>query len=108
MCVGGGAGVLGGVSTDAAHATFEQSSILSKGIVSQDYINESAYHIKSFKVDSQEDCFSKNGSEYKNLAKTMYESDELRRVICSVIMANNSFETDFTVEITFAKTNDKQ
>lgn len=99
--VGGNA--FGAVSTDAARTAFEQSSILSKGIVSQNYTNESAYHIKSFKIDSQEDLLAKYGSEYRSLAQTMYGSEDLKSVICSGTITNDSFETDFNVEIHFAK-----
>lgn len=88
--------LFGGVPTDVARQAFAQSSLATNGAVSSNYTNASAYEIKDFRIDKQEDALAGYDSDTRQMAKAWYGSDQLKTVYFSGTIANESFETNFT------------
>lgn len=97
--------LFGGVPTDVARQAFAQSSLATNGAVSNNYTNESAYEIKDFKIDKQEDALAGYDSDTRQMAKAWYGTDQLKIVYFSGTIANDSFETNFTGECDFKNVN---
>lgn len=97
--------LFGGVPTDVARQAFAQSSLATNGAVSSNYTNASAYEIKDFRIDKQEDALAGYDSDTRQMAKAWYGSDQLKTVYFSGTIANESFETNFTGECGFKNIN---
>lgn len=97
--------LFGGVPTDVARQAFAQSSLATNGAVSSNYTNESAYEIKNFKIDKQEDPLAGYDSDTRQMAKAWYGTDQLKTVYFSGTIANDSFETNFTGKCDFKNVN---
>lgn len=93
--------LFGGVPTDVARQAFAQSSLATNGAVSSNYTNSSAYEIKDFKVDKQEDALAGYDSEYHQMAKAFYGTDQIKTVYFSGTIANDNFETNFNGQCDF-------
>lgn len=93
--------LFGGVPTDVARQAFAQSSLAANGAVSSNYTNASAYEIKDFKIDKQEDALAGYDSDTRQMAKAWYGSDQIKTVSFSGTIANESFETNFTGQCDF-------
>lgn len=90
------------VSTDTARQAFAQSSLATKGAISSKYVGESAYELKEFDIDKQEDA---PANRTQQVAKTTHSTNQAKTVYFSGTIANNSFETDFTGQCDFANIN---
>ena len=97
--------LFGGVPTDVARQAFAQNSFATNGAVSTSYTNASAYEIKDFKIDKQEDTLAGYDSEYHQMAKAWYGTDQLKTAYFSGTIANESFETNFTGQCDFMNIN---
>lgn len=97
--------LFGGVPTDVARQAFAQSPLATNGAVSSNYTNESAYEIKNFKIDKQEDPLAGYDSDTHQMAKAWYGTDQLKTVYFSGAIANDSFETNFTGKCDFKNVN---
>ena len=93
--------LFGGVPTDVARQAFAQSSLATNGAVSSNYTNSSVYEIKDFKIDKQEDALAGYDSEYHQMAKAFYGTDQIKTVYFSGTIANDNFETNFNGQCDF-------
>lgn len=93
------------VPNDKVESAFKQSGIVKNGVVSSDFVNDSAYQVKSFKVEKQEDAYKDATAAEINLTKALVGSDTLREVTFSATIANDNFETKLTGKCYFAKDN---
>ena len=84
------------VPTDAARQAFSQNSFAVKGAISSEYASSSAYEVKDFKIDKQEDALAGLSWEHRQTAKDTYGTDQIKTVYFSGTIANDSFETSFT------------
>lgn len=96
----------GNVPDDVVRQSFQGSSLAQSGAVSSQYTDNSPYEIKEFKVDKQED-YQFSSADERQLVKNWYGTDQMRVVTSSGKIANESFETTFTVESCFTKQNDQ-
>lgn len=94
-----------GVPTDVARQAFAQNSFATNGAVSSNYTNASAYEIKDFKIDKQEDTLAGYDSDTRQMAKAWYGTDQIKTVSFSGTIANESFETNFTGQCDFKNIN---
>ena len=93
------------VPNDKIESAFRQSDIVKNGVVPSDFVNDSAYQVKSFKVEKQEDAYKDATAVEINLTKALVGSDTLRKVTFSATIANDNFETKLTGKCYFAKDN---
>ncbi len=84
------------VPTDTARQAFSQNSFAVKGAISSEYASSSAYEVKDFKIDKQEDALADLSWEHRQTAKDTYGTDQIKTVYFSGTIANDSFETSFT------------
>lgn len=84
------------VPTDTARQAFSQNSFAAKGAISSKYASSSAYEVKGFKIDKQEDALADLSWESRQSAKNTYGTDQIKTVYFSGTIANDSFETSFT------------
>lgn len=96
----------GNVPDDVVRQSVQGSHLVQSGAVSSQYTDSTPYELKEFKVDKQED-YQFSSADERQLVKNWYGTDQMRVVTSSGKIANESFETTFTVESCFTKQNDQ-
>lgn len=95
-----GFNVVNNVPEDTIRQALQNSSTVTDGIVSNDYVTAQPYDLKSLKIDKQED------ESTGEIGAAITGSNKARHVYFSGSMENDFFKTDFTGEAYYVKQGD--
>ena len=88
------------VPKDMVRQALQNSSTMTDGIASNDYVDDQPYSLDGFKIDKQQD------EAAGEIGKALVNSDKVRHIYFSGSMKNDFFKTDFTGEAYYVKQGD--